>query len=102
MLEACTGREAVAIAHTAQFDGALTDLGLPDMPGESVITYIRAVSGRRTPVAVLSSASEGELVRAVELGADRVFPKPVDWETPRRDLASWTRWSSPSPPTARC
>lgn len=90
VLEACTGREAVEIARTREFDVALTDLGLPDVPGEAVIAYIRAASRGRTPVAVLSGASETELARAVEMGVDRIFTKPVDWHDLLRYLEGQT------------
>jgi CheY-like chemotaxis protein len=80
VMEACTGREAVEIGRMSDFDVVLTDLGLPDVPGEAVIAHIRAVSRDRTPVAVLSGASEPELARARDLGADRIFTKPLDWE----------------------
>ncbi len=89
--EARTGGEALAIAGAWELDGALTDLGLPDVSGEVVVAGIHETSGGRTPVAVLSAASEQDLQRAVEIGADRVFQKPVDWETLRRYLASWKR-----------
>ena len=80
VVEACTGREACELARDGEFDVALTDLGLPDMPGEAVVTYLRVRSGGRTPVAVLSGASDMDLARALALGAERVFAKPIDWE----------------------
>jgi CheY-like chemotaxis protein len=80
VVEACTGRQACELAREGHFDVALTDLGLPDMPGEAVVAYVRAQSGGRTPVAVLSGANEADLARALTLGAERVFAKPIDWE----------------------
>jgi DNA-binding response OmpR family regulator len=80
VLEAGTGREAVELARGGTFDIVLTDLGLPDVSGEAVITHIRATSHDRTAVAVLSGAGEHELARAMELGADRIFTKPLEWE----------------------
>lgn len=58
----------------------LTDLGLPDMPGEAVIARVRAVSRGRTPVAVVSGSDPGRLAHALQVGAERAFAKPVDWE----------------------
>ncbi|MBI1737581.1 MAG: response regulator [Candidatus Rokubacteria bacterium] len=80
VVEACTGREACERVREAAFDVALTDLGLPDIPGEAVVAYVRASSGGRTPVAVLSGANEADLARALALGAERAFAKPIDWE----------------------
>lgn len=78
--EASTGREACDLAREADFDVALTDLGLPDMPGEAVVAYVRAQSGGRTAVAVLSGANAADLACALALGAERVFAKPIEWE----------------------
>ena len=75
-----SAREAVELSRTSTFDIVLTDLSLPDVPGDTVITHFRALSRRRTPVAVLSGADEPELARAAWLGADRVFKKPLEWD----------------------
>ena len=74
-----TAREAVEIGRTDVFDLVLTDLGLPDVPGDAVITYFRSADPR-TPVAVLSGADEGDLTRAENLGAERIFTKPLEWD----------------------
>jgi CheY-like chemotaxis protein len=80
VLDAGTAREAIEITRTHEFDIVLTDLGLPDVSGEAVIAHVRTTSRDRTPVAVLSGASEHELARAVDAGADRIFTKPLEWE----------------------
>jgi len=80
VVEARTGREACEIAETQTFDVALTDLGLPDVSGEAVIARIRAVSQGCTPVAVVSGAPENDLAHALEVGAERTFAKPLDWD----------------------
>ena len=74
--EAGTAREAIEISRTHTFDVVLTALGLPDVPGDVVITHFRAPSNGRTAVAVLSGAGEA-----------------VSWLAPR----AWARTgSSPS------
>jgi CheY-like chemotaxis protein len=80
VVEAPTGQDALALARAQVFDIAMTDLGLPDMPGVDVITGIRAASGGRTPVTVISGAPAEDLTRALEVGAERAFSKPMDWE----------------------
>jgi CheY-like chemotaxis protein len=77
---ASTAREAVELSRTEAFDVVLTDLGLPDVPGEAVISHFRAVSNRRTPVAVLSGTGGRDLARAEDVGADRIFAKPIEWD----------------------
>lgn len=80
VIEAGTAREALALAATCDFDVVLTDLGLPDVPGDAVITHVRALSQGRTAVAVLSGAGPHALSVALTLGAERVFRKPLAWE----------------------
>ena len=87
MQEAGSTREAIAMSRTHSFDVVLTDLGLPDVPGEAVITHFRAAVNHGPVVAVLSGAAERELARAAQLGADRIFAKPLDWE----DLVNYLR-----------
>lgn len=91
VVEAGTGREAVELAATQMFDAVLTDLGLPDMSGEAVITGIRAASPVRTPVAVVSGANEKDLAHALEVGAERAFTEPVDSDDLVQYLARTTK-----------
>jgi CheY-like chemotaxis protein len=76
-----TGREAAELARTIDFDVVLSDLGLPDIPGDVVIRQIRAGNGRPRNVRVLVVTGYGEpyLTRARQAGADEVFTKPVEW-----------------------
>jgi two-component system CheB/CheR fusion protein len=80
VVETGTGREALDLVRRLPFDLALTDLGLPDMPGRTVIAQIRALTQSRLPVAVLSGAHRDDLAEAVEAGAERAFSKPIDWD----------------------
>jgi two-component system KDP operon response regulator KdpE len=79
VVEAATGGEALELAGTQPFDLVLTDLGLPDVSGEAVITGVRSLSQGRTPVAVFSGAPAADLAHALELGAERVFHGPRRW-----------------------
>lgn len=78
VLDASSGLQALDLARTKSVDVALTDLGLPDMSGEAVISGLRALSGGRIPVAVVSGARLEVLAQAVEIGTDRAFTKPVN------------------------
>jgi two-component system, chemotaxis family, CheB/CheR fusion protein len=74
------GADAVALAAEQKFDVVLTDLGLPDVPGEAVIRQLRALpSTRGVPVVVLTGYGEPFLTRARRAGANAVFTKPVEW-----------------------
>ena len=75
-----TGREAAEIAGRRDFDVVLSDLGLPDIPGDVLIRQILSNSrNRRTRVMVVTGYGEPYLTRAHQAGADVVFTKPVEW-----------------------
>src|SRR2546425_7597090 len=52
-----SGREAVDLVGQREFDVVLTDLGLPDIPGDLLIRQIRAGSTRRTRVLVITGTA---------------------------------------------
>jgi DNA-binding response OmpR family regulator len=57
----------------------LSDLGLPDIPGDVLIRELRSRSGLTTRVLVVTGYGEPFLSRARQAGADVVFTKPVEW-----------------------
>ncbi|MBI2218679.1 MAG: response regulator [Candidatus Rokubacteria bacterium] len=81
VVESETGWRAAELVRERLFDVAISDLGLPDIPGDVLIAHIRAASKGRTRVAALTGYGEPHQTRAREAGAESVFTKPVDWET---------------------
>jgi two-component system CheB/CheR fusion protein len=74
-----TGHEAAELAGSGDFDVILSDLGLPDMPGDVLIRHILGTARRRTRVIVVTGYGEPYLTRARQAGAEVVFTKPVEW-----------------------
>jgi two-component system, chemotaxis family, CheB/CheR fusion protein len=74
-----SGREAAAIVDDGRFDVVLSDLGLPDIPGDVLIRQIIAISRGRTRVVAVTGYGEPFVTRARQAGADVVFTKPVEW-----------------------
>lgn len=74
-----TGREAAELVRRQEFDAVLSDLGLPDIPGEVLIRDIRAATKHGTRVAAITGFGEPHVSLAREAGADVVFTKPVEW-----------------------
>jgi two-component system, chemotaxis family, CheB/CheR fusion protein len=74
-----SGHEAAELANRRDFDVVLSDLGLPDLPGDILIRQIRAIGRGRTKVIVVTGYGEPYLTRARQAGADVVFTKPVEW-----------------------
>jgi DNA-binding response OmpR family regulator len=75
VLTAGTGAEGLSLVSSADPDLVVLDLGLPDIPGESIIREIRATS--QLPVLMLTAkADEADRIRGLELGADDYVTKP--------------------------
>lgn len=74
-----TGREAADLIRNREFDVVLSDLGLPDIPGDVLIRQILAAKKGRVRVVVVTGYNEPYLTRARQAGADVVFTKPVEW-----------------------
>jgi two-component system CheB/CheR fusion protein len=74
-----SGREAAELVLRDDFDVVLSDIGLPDVPGDVLIRQIRASA--RIPVRVVAITGYGEpyTTRARQAGADAVLTKPVEW-----------------------
>ena len=80
VIAAATGREAIEAVARNNFDVVLTDLGLPDIPGDAVIRYITAAARHRPWIVVVTGYDEPFIGRARQAGADVILTKPVVWE----------------------
>jgi DNA-binding response OmpR family regulator len=78
VLSTDSGAEAITMAMTSAPDLVILDLGLPDVPGETVARELRAASiTRTTPILMLTAKSaEEDRIRGLELGADDYVTKP--------------------------
>ena len=73
------GRKAVEITTECDFDVVLTDLGLPDVPGDLVIRQVKATARRPPWIVVVTGVGEPFIGRARNAGADMVLTKPIAW-----------------------
>jgi len=75
VLSTGSGAEAITIGLSASPDLVILDLGLPDVPGETVVRELRAAGP--VPVLILTArSSEEDRIRGLELGADDYVTKP--------------------------
>jgi len=79
VVAAGNAREATEAASHQHFDVILSDLGLPDMPGDALIRQLLTSTRGRTRVVVITGYGEPYLTRARQAGAEVVFTKPVEW-----------------------
>jgi DNA-binding response OmpR family regulator len=76
-----------ALAHgDGIFDVVLTDLGLPDIPGDVLLGTLLARAPVRPRVIIMTGYGEPHLTRARQSGADVVLGKPLDWATLRTHI----------------
>jgi two-component system cell cycle response regulator DivK len=80
VLEAVTGREAVAVAIIERPGLVLMDLGLPGMDGLSAVTEIRGhIPVSEMPILIVSAYDRLEYrTEAVSAGCSGYITKPVD------------------------
>jgi DNA-binding response OmpR family regulator len=70
-----SGAEAITLAMSASPDLVVLDLGLPDVPGETVARELRA--NGPVPILMLTAkAAEEDRIAGLELGADDYVTKP--------------------------
>jgi DNA-binding response OmpR family regulator len=75
VLSTGSGAEAITMADAGQPDLVILDLGLPDVPGETVARELRETAV--TPILILTARStEEDRIRGLELGADDYVTKP--------------------------
>ncbi len=79
VVAAANGREATDAAAHQHFDVILSDLGLPDVPGDVLIKQLLTSARKGTRVVVITGYGEPYLTRARQAGAEVVFTKPVEW-----------------------
>jgi DNA-binding response OmpR family regulator len=74
-----SAKEAAELAGRHDFDLLLTDLGLPDTPGDVLIRQVLWAARQRPRVVVVTGFDEPFVSRARRAGADVVLTKPVVW-----------------------
>jgi DNA-binding response OmpR family regulator len=75
VLSTGSGAEAITMAAGADPDLVILDLGLPDVPGETVARELRATAATRI-LMLTAKTGEEDRVRGLELGADDYVTKP--------------------------
>lgn len=83
-----TGDSArAALAHLVEpgrhFDVLVTDIGMPDEDGYSLVRKLRKLSAGENlvAIAVTGYASQGDVEAAIDAGFDLHVPKPVDFDS---------------------
>jgi DNA-binding response OmpR family regulator len=86
-----TGSDALLATSTHKYDGALLDLGLPDMPGKALLESIRLRDLRMSIVVISASGGAHDRIHLLDIGADDYMVKPVDLDEVRARLRALAR-----------
>lgn len=77
---ATSGREALALCSTGEFDLILLDVGLPDVDGFEVLRRLRAQKRRVAIIMLTARDAVADRVAGLEGGADDYLSKPFSFE----------------------
>ena len=83
VITAATGNEALSLSASNPVDLVITDLGLPDIDGITVVRRLRELNERfsRIPKIMLTAFERNECYdAAMEAGCTEVLTKPVDFD----------------------
>lgn len=76
---ALTGREAVRLATTRRFDGAILDYDLPDTDGLEVARALRVLLGTELPIVIVTGKDVAPLIAMADRGEITAwFGKPFE------------------------
>jgi DNA-binding response OmpR family regulator len=92
-----SGRDAMLATSTHKYDGALLDLGLPDMKGEVLLESIRLRDPRISIVVITASGGTHDRINLLDIGADDYMVKPVDLDEVRARLRAVARRAGAGP-----
>jgi CheY-like chemotaxis protein len=76
------GNQAIELLKTnAHFDLIITDIHMPHYNGDDILKLVRVEQNKRTPIVMLSSDGEEEVIAlALKSGVDDFIVKPVTAE----------------------
>lgn len=77
IIKANDGKECIDLLQKHEVDLIITDLYMPFINGNEIISIVRDEYKKKTPILVLSAAgAEAIVLKAFELGADDFMVKP--------------------------
>ncbi len=94
-----SGAEAISLAASSAPDLVVLDLGLPDVPGETVAGEVRRTG--QVPIVMLTArAAEEDRIAGLQLGADDYVTKPFSPRELVLRVQAVLRRGGPSPGTS--
>ncbi len=80
VVQAATGREGMKRAKSEEPDLVITDLMMPDMQTDELLTGLKRACGDTPVVAVTAYAVKGDREKYLKMGAEDYIEKPINPE----------------------
>lgn len=95
------GVEAREVLDRERVEVLITDLQMPRMDGLALLAHVRSAARGIAVIVASGSWTSGQRQQALDLGAARVYSKPVDLAQLVRDVDELARRELDAPPPAR-
>jgi CheY-like chemotaxis protein len=99
VVEACSGKAALARLARGPVDLVLSDIRMPDGDGWSLLAEIRRQDPRRPPVVLITGFSDATSEEARARGAQELISKPCDLLALLDTVDAQVRAAAPRPAT---
>lgn len=84
VVTAANGKLGIRLLESQHVDLVITDIIMPEQDGLEVLMWLKKQPTRPKVIAISGgsvSLDQGLMLKLASYSADRVFPKPVDYET---------------------
>ncbi len=86
------GQKALDLLAENDYDLIITDIHMPYVNGDAVLNFVHGEQGKNTPVVMISSDSEEEVVAlAMKSGVHAFISKPVNVDKLRKIVQEFKR-----------
>jgi CheY-like chemotaxis protein len=84
------GLEAIEQVESDCPDLILSDIAMPNLDGIEMVKQLRSSPKyRAVPIVMLSAFGSGNLINAINAGANQALRKPVNAESLLKDVSEW-------------
>lgn len=80
VFQAAGGDEAWTMLQAQSFDAVISDMRMPEGPGDELLLKIKEKFKDTVPVIIITAFSDHPTEYLIRCGASAVFPKPFDYE----------------------
>jgi CheY-like chemotaxis protein len=92
LVNAKDGVQALKLLKQDNFDMIITDIHMPYHNGDEILNFVRNEQKQKTPIIMISSDVEEEVIRlALKSGVNEFVKKPLDADKFRKQVSKYIR-----------